>query len=287
MKISKDFCKVIIVMVSLMLLMSMTMAAENETGNQTIENNISEEINASEEVVIEDALVENLEEAGNTPEQMAEALCGNNAIDPGETCISCPQDVRCQSGQICNPDTEMCESQSDFTLYIVLGFLFIAILGFVIFRAIRKKKSKQEEKPVAQPQMQAKPSPAQGSIQADAQKNKSEPEQAQKQGSVPQEGANNGQATQKDMKGQQPAQKAAENQNKAQQPKQEAKKEEVQMPPETKNIQKGNDKDSKIQAYIEQMRSKGVDDEKIRQKLRNEGWNDNKIAIAFLTMKKK
>ncbi|MBU4351617.1 MAG: hypothetical protein KJ939_00860 [Nanoarchaeota archaeon] len=52
----------------------------------------------------------------NTPEEELEEpiiddfeTCGNNLRDAGENCMTCPQDVRCASGEICSIETKACE----------------------------------------------------------------------------------------------------------------------------------------------------------------------------------
>ncbi len=40
---------------------------------------------------------------------VATATCPNGKVDAGETCASCPQDVKCQSGQYCNSATASCQ----------------------------------------------------------------------------------------------------------------------------------------------------------------------------------
>jgi len=249
MKILSHTYKIIILLLSFILIINIVLAAENET----IEDmNITEEYNLTEEAFVEEIIEEPLAE--EVQEEIIDT-CGNNLIDAGETCVSCPQDVRCKSGEICDLNTGLCTKKSDLMLYTVLGFLFIIILGFVIFRATRKKKT--EEPKEAVPIQPVQPSPTQGTIQAAAEQNKVQPKPID---------------------------------NKAIQKPQEVKPVEKPKPISAKKIPVEQPKaipENELQSYIQQMRAKGIDDETIRQKLRKQGWKDNKVAIAFLTMKKK
>ncbi|MBU2589261.1 MAG: hypothetical protein KKA65_04665 [Nanoarchaeota archaeon] len=239
MKISKGFYKnTIILLLTFILLINISLAAENETVEDL---NLTEETNLSEEVVVEEVIAE------QTIEEEEIELCGNNLIDAGETCMSCPPDVRCKSGEICDAQTEQCTKQSDLTLYIVIGLLFMAIIGFIIFRASRKKNIEEPKQNIA-PVQPVQQLPTQGRIQATAEQNKAQLEPIT--------------SIEKPVQEPKVAQKPI-----------------VQQP---KTI-----KEDELQGYIQQMRAKGVNDESIRQKLRKEGWKDNKIAIAFLTMKNK
>jgi hypothetical protein len=37
--------------------------------------------------------------------------CGNGVVNPGETCVSCPQDIVCSSQQFCNTVSQVCEAK--------------------------------------------------------------------------------------------------------------------------------------------------------------------------------
>ncbi len=85
------------------------------------------------------------------PSVMAANLCGNNKADSGETCSSCPNDIKCPSGYSCI--TGNCVQVSKLPLLFTPKNLSIGMIGFgiivaviiLIIQLLQKKKKKQEE----------------------------------------------------------------------------------------------------------------------------------------------
>lgn len=211
-----------------------------------------------------------------------ETTCGNGKMDPGETCLTCLNDV-CRKGEMCNEETAECESAANFTLYIIVAAGIFAL--FALF-FVAKRLTKKPEEPLPKPQlMQQNPMPAQ---KAGAQ----QPEQKQAAEMPAMEKA-------AEKQGQKPAQKPAPETpaEPVQQP--------VQLPPQKTDAAAGGpavtgkpeeekpQEDSKteedehkgetqIQRFIRQRRESGWADEQIRQKMKETGWKDMQIALEFL-----
>jgi len=288
--------RIMITLLAIALLLSPGLAQE---GNQT--ENLNDSVEENVTGMVEESNVTEI--AGEVPEGEVEDIpeepeekCGNGIIDQGENCASCPADVRCQSGERCDLQTGQCVKESDLTLYIVIGFLVVAIIAFFALKVIRKKKTEPEKKPIAQ-QNQQQPMQQQGQIakQAEAQKQANmEPAEKKAQQETAQKQPEQAQPTsqQPEAKPQEPTKTEATETPKVQQPeakeqgppKTEMKGAETQKAQQPKQDAKKDPSSEKIQSYIRQMRSKGHDDESIRKKLRKQGWKDSKIAIEFLTM---
>ncbi len=69
-------------------------------------------------------------------------VCGNGVAEEGETCTSCPMDVQCDSGYICN--SGVCEEKKSSTKAILIFFftiVFIVVIGGFIYYYTTLRKS--------------------------------------------------------------------------------------------------------------------------------------------------
>lgn len=209
--------------------------------------------------------------ASRNASQQKATPCGNGKPDAGENCFSCPKDVKCQSGQICNTETGACDTQTNFTTYIIVGVGIFVLLGLFFFaKRMMKKKDEPVQRPPAAVQVQ-KPMVQQPAL------------------------------------GQQPQQPLATNQqpmaNTQPSPVAQA---QIQMPPsmtqppsmqdiageKDKGRAQGFQEMSEVvnehpgetmpQKFIRQMREKGWNDERIRMKMKESGWSETQIALEFL-----
>lgn len=204
--------------------------------------------------------------ASRNASQQKATPCGNGKPDTGETCATCPKDIKCQSGQICNLETGACDTQTNFTTYIIVGVGIFVLLGLFFFaKRIMKKKEEPVQRPPAAVQAQ-KPivqQPPLGQQQAPlAQQTPSQPSpvaqaQIQMPPSMTQPPSMQDIADEKDKGRAQGFQEMSEVVN--------------EHPGETMP-----------QKFIRQMREKGWNDERIRMKLKESGWSETQIALEFL-----
>lgn len=183
--------------------------------------------------------------------------CNRNGIqDPGETCITCPPDVRCKSGEMCT-DAGECVKQASFTIYIIVGAGVIVLLGLFF---VAKRLTKKPEQPLPKPLLMQQ-RPAQPVMQP-----------PQKPAQLPEKPAE-----EKPMQNppvQMPPRLQQTPEQKPMQQKPEEQKEETEEKEETNETQ--------IQRFIRQRRETGWTDEQIRQKMKETGWKDTQIALEFL-----
>lgn len=94
------------------------------------------EINNNEEASGTSSLLDNTGEI---------AECGNDIIEDGEDCSSCPEDVRCAENEICSAGACVLEQPSNTAAIIIFfSIMFaIAIAGFVIYKMTSKKSQRQ------------------------------------------------------------------------------------------------------------------------------------------------
>ncbi|MBU2638367.1 MAG: hypothetical protein KJ955_05310 [Nanoarchaeota archaeon] len=219
--------------------------------------------------------------------------CNSNGVqDPGETCLTCPPDVRCKSGEMCTEAGE-CVKQANFTIYIIVGIGIFALLAlFFVAKRLTKKPEEplkkpefMQQKPAAQPMplQKAEPAKQEPAAQPMPAQQSQQPMQKPAQPAVqmPPERSEGGQRRDSLLPTQKP-ESAATVGNAAtlmgkpsakQEPEQE--KSESDEPDEHKG-------ETQIQAFIRQRREMGWADEQIRQKMKETGWKDTQIALEFL-----
>lgn len=203
--------------------------------------------------------------------------CGNNICDTGEDCNNCEEDCGCRQGEVCTSEGD-CEKESNTLLYIVIGFLVMAVIAFLATRIIRRKGEAKPEEPALMPKgVPPKMPPPSGIPNMPPEKPVAMPPEKPAAAAKPEE-------EKEELK---PAMPPGEPVAEPAMP-----PEKPAEPPETvfgkeKPKPLFEARASPVQEYIRQMREKGFSDEDIRKKLRKQGWQDYRIAMEFLTMKGK
>ncbi len=200
--------------------------------------------------------------------ESVEEFCGDGACNNNEDCNTCVSDCSCPDGKQCNSEGR-CEKSNNVLIYVIMGFIFIAVMAFIVTKILRKKRTTEQQPPQEQPKpVTQQPVQQQPTIQ---------PQQNQVQ--TPQQ--------------QEPIIQPPQIQQ--QEPKSEQLKEDKEWKPDlppteskpTIPEQANKPNLSAVQEYILKMRKQGHSDEEIRSKLRKSGWPDYKIAMEFLTLDKK
>ncbi|MEM2956559.1 MAG: PGF-pre-PGF domain-containing protein [Candidatus Pacearchaeota archaeon] len=62
------------------------------------------------------------------------AVCGNNIIEKGENCESCPLDIKCSEGEICKNKRCIKKPFPFWTVFFIV--VIVAVIGFVAFKKI-------------------------------------------------------------------------------------------------------------------------------------------------------
>tara|TARA_Y100000310_G_scaffold282433_2_gene303671 strand:- start:21017 stop:22837 length:1821 start_codon:yes stop_codon:yes gene_type:complete len=68
------------------------------------------------------------------------AVCGNNVVDAGESCSSCPQDVTCNKGEVCIKNRCTSEKKSNTTIIIIVVSIIVLIGIATAFYLYKKKQ---------------------------------------------------------------------------------------------------------------------------------------------------
>lgn len=282
----------LLVFAVLFILFSIIVIAQNETNVTDSSGNVTA---PASNVSAQPPAVHPASNATKQPavQKAAEPTCGNGKVDAGENCVSCAKDVRCQSGQMCNTKTGVCESQADFTTYIIIGVGIIVLAGLFVFsrKLMKKRETLQDTALKAQPMKPQIAMPPNVS-QTLPSSNQQQPAalQAQKAQPANQQPPSTIQNLQTTNQSPLPAEPAPLTQGTMPSPgqmpeqKQEEKPAETQGMPATEMPDEYNEHPGETvqQRFIRQMREKGWNDEEIRMKLKESGWSETQIALEFL-----